>query len=600
MTATIAVAGPVAASGRDTGAVLGPVLRPWRWALAIVALCMFVARALDLVPALIVQRVVDQHLTPGRADGLLALGLLYLGSVVAGQAVNFVAIYLTALVAQDALRALRVRLADRLQRLPLGFYDRTPLGDIISRCTADVETVDTLFSTGAINLVGNLVRVITALGAMLLLSVPLTLVALLTVPPLILITRFFQVRVRSAERDTRRAVGLMNTHLQETIGGVDVIRASGREETFTARFRLALRTALLATNRSTLYSSLYTPLMVLLAAAATSLLLWSGTAGFTAAWGVTIGTLTAFVLVFGRFFEPITSIGDDWQTVQSALSGIERIVQVLALPVEDCAAAGTAGGNESDGLVVRDVVFGYVPGQPVVRGVTFAIRPGEQVALVGRTGAGKTSIVQLIAGLYPAWEGLVAVDGRDPRGLTDEERRRVVAVVPQQVQLFTGTVRENLTLGDPAVTQGAIERAAALAGASGLIETLPQGYDTPLRGAGRGAGVQLSAGQRQLLALARALVWDPAVLLLDEATVAIDSASDAALWAALRADVRGQRRAVLTVAHRLATARAADRVIVLDAGRVVEEGPPDDLIRRGGRFAALVELEAAGWDWRDA
>ncbi len=597
MTATAATT-PFAPLGGATRAALGPVLRPWRWALAMIALCMFVARALDLAPALIVQRVVDQHLTPGRADGLLTLGLLYLGSVVASQAVNFAAIYLTAIVAQDALRALRVRLADHLQRLPLGYYDRTPIGDIISRSTADVETVDTLFSTGAINLVGNLVRLLTAFGAMLLLSVPLTLVALLSVPPLAAITRFFQLRVRSAERDTRRAVGLLNTHLQETIGGVDVIRAFGREETFTARFRLALRTALLATNLSTLYSSLYTPIMVFLAAAATSLLLWSGTAGFTAAWGVSIGTLTAFVLVFGRFFEPITSIGDDWQTVQSALSGIERIVQVLAVPAENRVPGATAG--DADGLVVRDVVFGYAPDRPVVRGVTLTVSPGEQVALVGRTGAGKTSIVQLIAGLYPPWSGQVSVDGRDPRSLSDEERRGMVAVVPQQVQLFSATVRENLTLGDPAVTSAAMERAVALAGASTLVESLPQGYDTPLRGAGRGAGVQLSAGQRQLLALARALVWDPAVLLLDEATVAIDSASDAALWAALRADVRGQRRAVLTVAHRLATARAADRVIVLDAGEVIEEGPPDDLIRRGGRFAALVELEAAGWDWREA
>jgi len=597
MTATAATT-PFAPLGGATRAALGPALRPWRWALAMIALCMFVARALDLAPALIVQRVVDQHLTPGRADGLLTLGLLYLGSVVASQAVNFAAIYLTAIVAQDALRALRVRLADHLQRLPLGYYDRTPIGDIISRSTADVETVDTLFSTGAINLVGNLVRLLTAFGAMLLLSVPLTLVALVTVPPLAAITRFFQLRVRSAERDTRRAVGLLNTHLQETIGGVDVIRAFGREGTFTARFRLALRTALLATNRSTLYSSLYTPIMVFLAAAATSLLLWSGTAGFTAAWGVSIGTLTAFVLVFGRFFEPITSIGDDWQTVQSALSGIERIVQVLAVPIED--RTPIAAPSDADGLVIRDVVFGYAPDRPVVRGVTLTVSPGEQVALVGRTGAGKTSIVQLIAGLYPPWSGQVSVDGRDPRSLGDDERRGMVAVVPQQVQLFSATVRENLTLGDPAVTSAAMERAMALAGASTLVESLPQGYDTPLRGAGRGAGVQLSAGQRQLLALARALVWDPAVLLLDEATVAIDSASDAALWAALRADVRGQRRAVLTVAHRLATARAADRVIVLDAGEVIEEGPPDDLISRGGRFAALVELEAAGWDWREA
>jgi len=598
MSAAAITADTAPASRRATWAALGPVLRPWRGVLALITASLIAARALDLAPALIVQRVVDEHLTVGRAGGLLALGLLYLGAVVAAQAVNFVALYLTALVAQDALRALRVRLAAHLQRLPLGYHDRTPLGDTISRCTADVETVDTLFSTGAINLVGNLVRLLTALGAMLLLSVPLTLVALLTVPPLALLTRFFQVRVRAAERANRRAVGLLNTHLQETIGGVDVIRAFGREATFVARCRLALRDALLAANRSTVYASLYTPLTTLLAAAATALLLWAGAAGFVAAWGVSIGTLTAFVLVFGRFFEPITALGDDWQTVQGALAGIERIVQVLALPPEEHAssALGEAGAG---GLAVRDVVFGYAPGRPVVHGASFAVRPGEQVALVGRTGAGKTSLVQLVAGLYPAWSGTVTVGGRDPRAVADDERRGVVAVVPQQVQLFTGTVRDNLTLGDAHVPQAAVERAVALAGAAELIADLPEGYDTLLRGTGRGAGVQLSAGQRQLLALARALVGDPAVLLLDEATVAIDSASDAALWAALRADVRGQRRAVLTVAHRLATARAADRVIVLDAGRVVEEGPPDELIRRGGRFAALVELEAAGWDWRE-
>ncbi|CAA9479661.1 MAG: hypothetical protein AVDCRST_MAG38-1927, partial [uncultured Solirubrobacteraceae bacterium] len=384
----------------------------------------------------------------------------------------------------------------------------------------------------------------------------------------------------------------------ETIAGADVVHAFGREATFVARCRLALRDALLAANRSTRYASLYTPITTLLAAVATALLLWAGAAGLTASWGVSLGTLTAFVLVFGRFFEPITALGDDWQTVQGALAGIERIVEVLALAPEERPTDAPAAAS-IDGLVLRDVAFGYASGHPVVRGVTLAVRPGEQVALVGRTGAGKTSIVQLVAGLYPAWSGSVAVAGRDPRALADDERRGIVAVVPQQVQLFAGTVRDNLTLGDPSVDHASVERAVALAGASGVVAALPQGYDTPLRGVGRGEGVQLSAGQRQLLALARALVRDPAVLLLDEATVALDNASDAAFRAALRADVRGQRRAVLTVAHRLATARSADRVVVLDAGRIVEEGPPDELLRRGGRFAALVELEAAGWDWRE-
>ncbi len=317
--ATTLPAQPV--SRRVAWAHLASILRPWRGTLALIALSVLLAKALDLVPPLLIQRIVDDHLTPRLPAGLLSLGVLYLGATVAAQLLNFVAVYLTAIAAQGALHSLRVRLVSHLQRLPLSYYDGTPLGDVISRCTADVETVDTLFSTGVITLIANMVRLLTAAVAMVALSRPLSLIALLVVPPLLIITRSFQIRVRSAERRNRRAVGLLNTHLQETLGGVEVIRAFGREATFVARFRLALREALAAFNRATVYSALYSPLMALLAAAAIALLLWVGTGGIGAAWGITIGTLTAFVLLFQRFFEPITTLGDDWQTVQSALSG---------------------------------------------------------------------------------------------------------------------------------------------------------------------------------------------------------------------------------------------------------------------------------------
>jgi ATP-binding cassette subfamily B protein len=229
------------------------------------------------------------------------------------------------------------------------------------------------------------------------------------------------------------------------------------------------------------------------------------------------------------------------------------------------------------------------------------VRPGEHVALVGRTGAGKSSAVRLLAGLYAPWSGQVRVASLDPRTLPDDERRCVVGVVPQRVQLFSGTVLENLTLGDATVSRKQVERAAEIATVDRFVSALPQGYDTPLSGVGRGEGLQLSAGQRQLLSLARALVWDPAVLLLDEATAAVDNASEAEFQAALRTAMQsdvGRQRAVVTVAHRLSTARKADRVVVLVEGRIAEEGSPQELIRRGGRFAAWVELEAAGWDWR--
>jgi len=582
---------------RVAWAHLASILRPWRGTLALVALSVLLAKALELAPPLLIQRIVDDHLTPRVPAGLLSLGALYLAATVAAQLMNAVAVYLTAVAAQGALHSVRVRLVSHLQRLPLSYYDQTPLGDIISRCTADVETVDTLFSTGVITLVANLVSLLAAAVAMVVLSRPLTLIALLVVPPLVIITRWFQVRVRAAERRNRRAVGLLNTHLQEMLGGVEVIRAFGREATFIARFRLALREALAAFNRATVYSAIYSPTMALLSASMIAFLLWLGTGGGAASWGISIGTLIAFVLLFQRFFEPITTLGDDWQTVQSALSGIERILEVLALPAEARPPAQPVV-REHAAVALHNLVFGYLPAHPVLHGVSLTMQAGEHVALVGRTGAGKSSAVQLIGGLYTPWSGAVQVAGRDPRALTDAERRRVVGVVPQQVQLFSGTVRENLTLGDESVLDDAITRAATIAGAAAFINALPQGYDTLLSGAGRSGGTQLSAGQRQLLALARALVWNPAVLLLDEATAAIDSASDAALWAALRADVAGHGRAVLTVAHRLATARAADRVIVLEAGRIIEEGSPEALIRRGGRFAALIEMEAAGWNWQ--
>ena len=307
---------------------------------------------LELVPPLLVKQIVDAHLALGRSEGLLWIAALYLGATAAVQVMGFLTEYLTAIIAQGVLRRLRVRLFAHLQTLPLSYYDRTPLGDTISRCTADVETVSTLFTTaaaggggllgrrasgtsGATVLMG-VVRLGTIAAAMVALSPLLSLVAALAVVPVVLVTRYFQVRVRDAERASRQAVGLQNTHLQEMLGGVEVIRALGSEATFIARFRAALRDGLAAYNRATVYSALYIPLMVILSTLAMALVLWVGVAGqgMLASLDISLGTLTAFVLLLQRFFVPIMSLGNEWQTVQAALAGLERIFQVLALPSE--------------------------------------------------------------------------------------------------------------------------------------------------------------------------------------------------------------------------------------------------------------------------
>lgn len=589
-----------AAAAPGVFAQLGSIARPWRLSLVLVSALVIAAAIVQLAPPLIVRSLVDEQLAAGRADGLLLLALLYLVVTAGAQGLIFAYTYLAASVAQGVLNALRVRVFSHLQDLPMAYYDQTQIGDAISRCTADVETVDTLFSSGVSALVANLVLVLSTGVAMIVLSPPLALVSALVLPFLLVSTRFFQVRTRNAERGNRIAVGRLNGELQESLTGIEVIRAFGREPVFVQRFRRTLHATLLAMNRATLYSALYVPATVILAALVTALLLWAGTRQSLANWGISVGTLTAYILLFQRFFKPIVDAGDQWQTVQAALSGAERIFQVLAMPAEVVPASSRDRAEASNVVEVRDVVFGYVAERPVLHGVRLTVGPGEQVALVGRTGAGKTSLLHLVAGLYAPWAGTVYAVGLDPRSLRADERRRVIGIVPQTVHLFSGSILDNLTLRDLSVPQDHVEDAARVVGLHTFIQSLSDGYATQLGGAGRGLGTQLSAGQQQLLALARALVWNPRLILLDEATSTVDNASDAAFRRALEVLVRERDKAVLTIAHRLATARDADRVIVLDHGRVVEEGNPDDLIRKGGRFADMFELERSGWDWRSA
>ncbi|MHB1480693.1 MAG: ABC transporter ATP-binding protein [Bellilinea sp.] len=573
------------------------IIAPRRLRILLITLTILGGAGLELVPPLVLKQIVDAHLTPGIPDGLWLLAFFYLSSVAGVQGLSFLTNYLTALTAQGALNDLRIRLYRHLQRLPISYHDQNPLGDIISRCTADVDTVDTLFSSGVAGLVTDLVRLITVSVAMIVLSPILALISGLVVPPLVWITNLFRVRIRNAERQNRIAVGMLNTNLQETFGGVEVIRAFGREPVFVSRFRQVLEKTLKAYNLSAKYSALYTPIMQILMAVAISFLLWGGAQKSLFAFPISLGTLTAFVLLFKRFFDPITSLGEEWQTVQSALSGAERIFQVLDLPIEE-QPQNTYASNPSQtgGIEISNLTFGYFDNKPVLQKVSFVVAPGEHVALVGRTGAGKSSILNLLGGLYAPLEGSIRVAGMDPRQLKETERRSVIGVVPQAVQLFSGTVLDNLTLGDDQVEFEAVEHAVRIAGVKALIRGLPDGYETLINN-GSGGGVQLSSGQRQLLSLARALVWDPKVLLFDEATSAIDSESEAAFRKALQDETSHHQRAILTVAHRLSTAREADRVIVLENGRIQEMGTPRELITKGGQFAAFLELESAGWDW---
>jgi len=597
----------------SVGAGLRRLARPWTGRLVVAGVVVLAASVAELAPALIVRHVIDANLLPHHTAGLALAGLAYLAAGALIALLTAVYGYLAATVAQRSLATLRTRLFAHLLALPSSYHDHVPLGDSISRTTADVEVIDDLFSSSAATLLAQTVQLITVLVAMLVLSPALTAVSLLVVPPVALITGYLRRRIRDAERATRSAVGTLNTQLHEDLTAIEVIRAFGRQGTFANRFRRALVTWLTAVNRSTYYNAFYAPLLAILSATATAALLWSGAHRVLGAQAVTLGTLTAFVLLFARFFTPLINLGDEWQTVQAALAGAERVFAVLAIPAPpptDLSAATprrTQHASESTAVsvplpppVVRmdHVNFGYTPDRPVLHDITLTVRPGEHVAIVGRTGAGKSTLLALLAGLYPPSTGRIELAGRDPRAFSDDERRTTLGFVSQRVTLFSGTVYDNLAMGDQSLPQELVQHAATIAGADPFIRTLPHGYDTTLAADSHGSGVHLSAGQRQLLALARALTTQPAVLLLDEATAVIDGASDAAFRAALREHVLPLGTAVITIAHRLATARDAHRVMVLQGGHIIEQGTPSALLAAEGTFAALTALEEAGWDWQ--
>ena len=580
-------------------AQVAQLVRPWRGLLGLTAACVLGAAFAGVVPPLIIRRVINDNLLPGHAAGLLPAGLAYLAAVAAVAGLGYAYSYLAAVVAQRAIAAIRVRLFAHLARLPVSYHDRTPLGDTISRATSDVETIDTIFTDGIATLVGQLASLVIVAVAMVAISPALSAVSLIVVPPLALASRWLQVRVRRAERATRAAIGGLNTQLSETVGGSETIRAFGREVTFAARFRAGLRHTLRAQESSIRYNAFFTPVTGLLSALAIAVLLWVGAGGLFRSAGVSLGTLVAFVLLFQGFFAPIVALGDQWNAIQAALAGAERVFEVLNLPPEAPPSSEPAA-RHGEGIAVSGVRFGYDDGQPVLRDVSLAVRPGEQVAVVGRTGAGKSTLLALLGGLYQPSAGEIRVAGRRPGDIGEHERRRTIGIVPQHVQLFSGSLRDNLILGDASISDDAIRRVLTLTGLEPLIAAMPDGLDTIAAGSGGGAGVGLSAGQRQLVALARALVTEPEVLLLDEATAAIDAESDATLRSALARTAWARGCAVLTVAHRISTACDADRVAVIEAGRIVEQGVPGDLVTASGPFAALVALDEAHWDWSGA
>jgi ATP-binding cassette, subfamily B, multidrug efflux pump len=533
----------------------------------------------------LIGRAIDRYILGDDPAGLFRTMALLFGVYVAGTLATRGQIRQVGSVGQRVLASMRERIFERLQRLPLRYFDRHPVGDVMSRVTNDVDTLNQLLSQGITQLLGSLFSLVGIVVAMLILDWRLALVSFAIIPVMLLTNVFFARRARRAFRTTRVTVGDVTAGLQEEIIGVREAQAFNRTAANIERFRERNAANRAANVQAVAITSAFAPAIDVLSTLATAVVIGYG--GYLVLTGtLTVGLLTAFLIYVQQFFRPILLASQVYTQGQAALAGAERIYNILDEEPEPPDPPGARKLGEIEGRIqFEDVIFAYDPGRHVLHDVSFHIEPGQTVALVGPTGAGKTTIANLIPRFYDATGGSVRVDGFDVREVERRSLRRRIASVLQEPFLFSGTVAENIRYGRLDATQEEIEAAARAVSAHHFITALPHGYDTQL---GTGGGT-LSGGQRQLVSFARAVLADPRILILDEATSNIDTRTEALIQTALRTLLRG--RTSVVIAHRLSTIRNADVILVVESGRVVERGTHASLLSSDGLYADLYRRQ---------
>ena len=528
---------------------------------------------------------IDRFILQGDVSGLAWTMLALLGVYIVGTFASRGQIRQVGSVGQSILASLRERIFKLLLRLPLGYFDRRPVGDLMSRVTNDVDTLNQLLSQGLTQLLGSFFGLMGIVIAMLVLDWRLALVCFTVIPIMLLTNVYFARRARRAFRTTRETVGSVTAGLQEEIVGVREAQAFNRTETNIERFRERNAANRAANVEAVAITSAFAPAIDVLSTLSTAVVIGYG--GYLVVTDtLTVGLLTAFLIYVQQFFRPIQLVSQVYAQAQAALAGAERIYNILDEPPEPPDPPNTPQLGSIEGRIeFEDMTFAYEPGRPVLEDVSFRVEPGQAVALVGPTGAGKTTIVNLIPRFYDVSTGAVRVDGQDVREVGRRSLRAQIATVLQEPFLFSGTIVENIRYGRMEATREEIEAAARAVSAHDFIAALPDGYDTEL---GVGGGT-LSQGQRQLLSFARAILANPSILILDEATSNVDTRTEALIQEALGTLLKG--RTSVVIAHRLSTIRNADLILVIEAGRLAERGTHASLLARDGLYADLYRRQ---------
>jgi ATP-binding cassette subfamily B protein len=626
-------------------------LRPYRTAVAVSFVLILLMAGLDLVGPYLTKIAIDRHIARGDAQGLLGVAALYIAALLAGFGVRFAQVYVLQLTGQRIMLDMRRQIFAHLQRLHVGYFDRNPVGRLMTRVTTDVDAVNELFTSGVVTVFGDLFTLLGIMGVMLWMNWRLALVTFAVIPLFFLVTDWFRRGARESFREVRKCVARINAFLQENITGMTVVQLFRREQRNQAAFAGVNRDHADANLKSIFYYAVFYPAIDILAALAIALILLYG-GGRVLAGALTLGALVAFVQYSERFWRPISDLSEKFNILQAAMASSERIFALLDTPpaveapprplrlpsvrgrvsfegvwfsyararAEEAAQhplaqqeaargagftpaerAGVLGGAAQHPLAQQEAArgAGFTPAERaeetdwVLREIDFAVEPGRSVALVGATGAGKTSVISLLARFYDAQRGRVTLDGVDVRELDPAQLRASLALVLQDVHLFSGTIASNIRLGS-ALSDERVRAAARAVHAEGFIQALPQGYETEVRE----RGATLSVGQKQLLSFARALAHDPRVLILDEATSSVDTESERLIQDALKLLLRG--RTAIVIAHRLSTIQNVDEILVLHKGRIRERGSHQALLAQRGLYWRLYQLQYKDQELRTA
>ena len=560
-------------------------LRPYWKVLALSLVFLALYTATQLLGPYVTKIAIDRYIATKDLNGLDSMVVIYLVSVVLGFVFLFAQTYTTSYIGQRAMHDLRVEIFSHLQRLDLAYFDRNPVGRLMTRTIHDVETLNELFSTGVIGLLGDACIVFGIAGAMLLLDWKLAVVTLAAFPLILYLSGSYRRRSREVYRESRLILARMNANLQENIAGIGTIQTFGQEEKAYERFQGINQDYRDLLLRSIRYNALFFPIIEIFSALTIGLALWYG-GSLILDKALEAGVIVAFIQYTQRIYHPIRDLAEKYNVMQAAMASSERVFLLLDTPPkilnprDPKLPARLAGAVEFD-----DVWLSYHAGEPVLKGISFKVRPGEKIALVGSTGAGKTSIVSALFRFYEIDRGRILVDGTDVREWSKQALRRHVGLVLQDVFLFSGDVAANISLGDPRISEARITEAARRAQIAPFIERLPATYHATVEE----RGATFSQGQRQLFSFARALAFDPKILILDEATSSVDTQTEMLIQEALKELLKD--RTAIVIAHRLSTIKNVDRILVIHKGEVWEEGSHEALLAREGLYARLYELQ---------